>query len=118
MLDGYKFDVRFEMEPVTERLIAIRIVDGRYETYVSPDPDKFARLEALLTQKYGPANLRTDVDRTRERPMQTALLMRSWSFATTTIELRQQWFRVGPTKPSGFTQIRFIPMKSGDSKKL
>lgn len=118
-LQDMTFSVRMHMDPKTETLSEIRIVDSAPALgQVAPQRAKFDQLEALLTQKYGPAQLRTDLDESRDRVMPSVAFARTWAFPTTTIELRHDWFRSPAGDSAGSITIRYFPTKNSDSGKL
>ena len=61
-LQGMRFHVWFEMDPTTDALNEIRMIDDAPAIgQGAPRRREFDELEALLTQKYGPAQLRTNL---------------------------------------------------------
>jgi hypothetical protein len=117
-LDGQEFEARFRMNPQTERLSEVSIIDvKRAKEMVAPEKERFDALEALLVQKYGPATLRTDDDQ-RRREMPSMTLVRTWSFPTTVIELRHEWFVIPGTGGRGLITINYKPAKNSDANKL
>jgi hypothetical protein len=118
-LQGQGFEARFRMNPQTERLSEVSIIDARpAAAMVAPERERFDALEALLVQKYGPASLRTDLDQTRDAMLPSMKLVRTWTFPSTTIELRHEWFRAPGSGGMGLTTITYSPAKSSDANKL
>lgn len=118
-LQDMDFTVQLRMDPKTEKLSDILISDAApASSHVAPQRDEFDKLEALLTQKYGPAQLRTDLDERRGSLFPSVTFTRTWAFPTTSIELRHDWFQAAPNSSLGSITIRYFPTKSSDSSKL
>ena len=117
-LQDQPYVARLMMETATNRLKEVAIMDkAPASSNVRPDRARFDSLEALLTQRYGPASLRTDLDRTRDSLLPSLKLSRTWALQTTTIELKHDWFMAG-NMPLGTFTIRYFPTKGSDASKL
>ena len=118
-LQDMQFKVWFQMDPATDTLNEIRLIDKSPALgQGAPRRREFDELEALLTQKYGPAQLRTDLDEGRSLGMPMVTLTRTWAFPTTSIELRLDWFAAPGSAGAGSTTVRYFPTKRGDASKL
>ena len=117
-LEGKPYIARLHMDPKTERLIEVRLVDAQKATGRVPERARFDALERLLVQRYGPAQLRTDLDETRREVMPSLKLSRTWTFPATTIELSHDWFSPSPSDGLGSFTIRYFQNKNSDSSKL
>lgn len=113
VISNYKVDndlytVIFQMDNRTNRLTQVLV---RSEEYSKEFPylSAFDRLEALLTQKYGPVRYQKDGNEGRFVRRE-----RQWVFPTTTIDLSYS-FMQGIS--NGLT-IRYYPTASSDANKL
>lgn len=102
------YTVIFQMDNRTNRLAQVVIRSGEYSKD-SPYMGAFDRLEALLTQKYGPVRYRKDDDDRRFMKHE-----RQWVFPTTTIELSYTFMQ----GISSDLTIRYYPTASSDANKL
>ncbi len=102
------YTVIFQMDNRSNRLVQVIIRSGEYSKD-SPYLGAFDRLEALLSQKYGPARYRKDDDNRRFVKRE-----RQWVFPTTTIELYYTFMQ----GISSDLTIRYYPTASSDANKL
>lgn len=102
------YTVIFQMDNRTNRLAQVLIRSGEYSKD-SPYLGAFDRIEALLTQKYGPVRYRKDDDDRRFVKRE-----RQWVFPTTTIGLSYTFMQ----GISNGVTIRYYPTASSDANKL
>ena len=116
-LEGKPYVARLVMDVATDKLKAVEIQDtAPVESYTRPDRAQFDRLEALLTQRYGPASLRTDLNKPNDL-FPSAKWSRTWALPGTSIELKHDWMDISG-KPMGSFMIRYFPTKGSDASKL
>jgi hypothetical protein len=100
-LRGHRYAAYFRMDEGK-----LGEVDVRFQQMQSrvPREDLFNGLESLLTHRYGAPDGKTD-ERSSEKPIKFLSLVRTWRFATTTVELSYGW-----NEPSSSNlMVRYFP---------